>query len=492
MRALPDFVYPVAAVRDIDRAAIEDAGIPGYTLMTRAAASALEHAQESWPFVKRFLFLAGPGNNAGDAYVMARLARAEGYSVRLIALADPDSLTGDALTAAKEFLSAGGRVETFDGSLDVATDLIVDGLFGSGLARDVEGAYRTAIDVINAHGAPVLALDIPSGIAGDSGARLGTAVRADLTVAFVGLKPGYFLGDGINHTGRLVFAGLDVPDACYDNDRAVMRRVTDPEVKAALSPRPRNSHKGDFGHVVVLGGTAGMPGAALLAGEAALRAGAGKVTVATHPLHAAMLVTAVPELMVTGVESTVDVETLLERADVLAFGPGIADDDWSRVAYRAASAATLPQVWDAGALTLLAERPNAVERRIITPHPGEAARLLGWSTARVQAERLEALEALVAIAGGVAVLKGACSLVGSIGAAARVVTRGNPGMATAGMGDVLTGVIAAMLGQGLSLPDAAAIGAEVHAHAGDLAAGDEPRGLVATDVLTALKACVNP
>lgn len=492
MNELPIEIYPVETVRDIDRCAIDRHGIAGYELMNRAAKAAYDEARRAYPAARRWLILAGPGNNAGDAYVLARLAAADGLDVQLLALADPGSLQGDANTAARDYAAAGGTIESFTGNLPGRAELIVDGLFGSGLAREVGGDYAAAVELANEHRAPVMALDIASGIAGDTGAMLGCAIRADITVSFVGLKPGYFLGDGVDCTGRLVFAGIGVPAECYPVERARLERIPDDLPRNLLPPRRRNAHKGDFGHVLVVGGAPGMPGAALMAGMAALRAGAGRVTVVTHPDHASQFVARCPELMVRGVSSGAEIAPFIERATVIALGPGLGDDNWSRSVFAAAEAASLPAIWDAGALTLLAKGITSHPDRIVTPHPGEAGRLLGRSAGDVEADRLAAVDDLLDIVGGVIVLKGGCTLVGMLGRPVRLSTRGNPGMATAGSGDILTGVIAALRAQRLSIHDAAVLGVDAHARAGDLAAAAGVRGLVATDLLPGIRRVLNP
>ncbi len=495
MQPLPEMVYPVDRVREIDRIAIEQHQIPGYTLMTRAASAGLEIARRRHPAAGRWSFVAGPGNNGGDAYVMARLALAEGIEASVLAATDPDGLRGDARSAFRDYRLAGGRLEVVaEPTADDlgSADLLVDGLFGTGMEREVSGSFRQLIDAINEHPAPVLALDIPSGIAGNTGRALGAAVCAEATVAFVALKPAYFLADGIDCRGDLHFSSLDIPDDCYPADGALLRRIPDRLRRAALPRRRRNAHKGSFGHVLVAGGTAGMPGAVMLAAKAALRCGAGAVTVATHPAHAASLVAACPELMVTAVEHEQDLEPLLERASVVALGPGLGADPWSQRVYEHLAADGRPSVWDAGALTYLAGSPQPRDTRVMTPHPGEAARLLGCSARDVQADRLDALRELGERYAGVVVLKGAATLVSASGEPPWVSARGNPGMSTAGMGDVLTGVIAALIAQGLPLEDAACLGVDVHARAGDVAARDGERGTIASDLLDPLRIAVNP
>jgi len=492
MNSLPLDIYSVATVRGIDRAAIDDNGIPGYTLMTRAGAAAVAEARARYPDAVRWQVICGAGNNAGDGYVVARLAAAEGVTVTVLALVDPQKLRGDAASAYADFAADGGAVAPWAGELDGDVDLLVDGILGSGLERDVGGEFADAVAAINDHAAPVLALDIPTGLNGDTGAVMGCAVVADLTVTFVGLKTGLFLGDAGDFVGERVFAGLDIPDEARGSPQASLRRIDERQLGSLLAPRRRASHKGDFGHVLIIGGGEGMPGAVRLAGEAALRCGAGLVSIATHPSHAAIIVATRPELMSHPVAKVSQLSDLLERADVIAFGPGLGQSSWARPLFERVAADDRPCVWDADALNLLASSPATASDRIITPHPGEAGRLLGIPTAEVQADRVSALGALAKRYGGTAVLKGAGSLVSAADGAPWLCSAGNPGMAAPGMGDVLTGIIAALLAQGFSPPDAARFGVDIHARAGDVAAQDGERGLVASDLIAALRHIVNP
>lgn len=489
MHSLPANIYSVAAVRETDRTTIEDHGVPGYTLMKRAGAAAVAEARIRFPDAQRWQVVCGAGNNAGDGYVVARLAVLEGIAVSVLTLVDPERLSGDAAAAFGDFVAEGGVVLPWSGQLDGDADLLVDGMLGSGLERHVAGDFAAAVAALNAHPSPVLALDIPTGLHGDSGKILGCAVQADLTVTFVGLKTGLFLGDGPDCRGILRFAGLEIPDSYRDGIEPTFRRIDDAMFSAALPRRPRTGHKGAYGHVLIVGGGEGMPGAVRLAGEAALRCGAGLVSIATHPSHAALLVAPRPELMSHGVSDASDLEPLLLRADVVAFGPGLGQSDWARALYERVAALTRPMVWDADALNLLAEQPRQSGNRVITPHPGEAGRLLGVTAAEVQGDRAQALAALQARYGGTVVLKGAGSLISSR-PVPYLCSAGNPGMGSAGMGDVLTGIIASFLGQGID--EAAAIGVEAHARAGDGAAAGGERGLLASDLLDQLRAVVNP
>ena len=468
-------------------------GVPGFVLMQRAAAAAYAALRARWPQARSLAVFAGPGNNGGDALELARLALAEGLEVRCYFLTDPARLKGEAAEAWQSLAAAGG--ELVDLATFMPAEVMVDGLLGTGLSRPVAAPFDAAIARINAAaeaGAGVLALDIPSGLAADNGAVLGCAVRADLTMSFVGRKLGLYLGEGPALAGERWFDDLGTPATVYAQETPAARLLADEDVAQALPPRHRMAHKGDHGHVLCLGGNAGYSGAIRLCATAALRSGAGLVSVGTHPGSRGVVAAAQPELMVRGIDQDGDLAPLLARAGVLAVGPGLGQDEWGEALLAQARRSGLPLVLDADALNLLGPRPRLAPGTIITPHPGEAARLLDVSSAEVQGDRLGALEALVAATGAVVVLKGAGSLVGAPGETVRICAAGNPGMAVGGMGDVLTGLIAALRAQGLNALDAAAIGVQVHARAGDLAAGAQPRGLLPSDLFPHLRSLLNP
>jgi ADP-dependent NAD(P)H-hydrate dehydratase / NAD(P)H-hydrate epimerase len=491
---LPSDIYDTESVRRIDRRAIEEAGLSGYVLMQRAAAAALATAARAFPEARRWQIVCGAGNNGGDGYVLARLAGERGIDVSVIALADPGSLSGDAATAYADFARAGGAVRPWRGALDAGAELLVDAILGSGLSRNVEGPFAEAVNAINEHPAAVLALDVPSGISSDTGKVMGTAVHADHTVTFVGLKSGLFLGRAADFTGRLSFAGLDVPPECRAPERPRMRRLGPADIRRELPARRRNAHKGDFGHLLLVGGAPGMPGAIRLAGEGALRAGAGRVTVVTHPANRGTVLAGRPELMCHGIEEGDGraLSRLLKRVSTLAIGPGLGTEDWGSELLEECLRHELPAVLDADALNLLAGNPQRRDDWILTPHPGEAGRLLGQSAVAVQGDRLRSLALLQGRYGGTVVLKGAGTLVSAGSAAPWICTAGNAGMASPGMGDVLTGIIAGLLAQGLGGETAARIGVLAHAAAGDAAAGAAPRGLLASDLLANLRPWLNP
>lgn len=490
-------VWTPEAVRTLDRTATSAFGIAGYELMTRAGDVLCAVATARWPEAQRWVVLCGAGNNAGDGYVMARLARQQGRDVRVCALVDPAQLKGDAATAWQDYATAGGALQPFAPDVLADADLIVDALLGIGLKRSVSGDFRAAIEAMNAAGRPVVAVDIPSGLDASTGLPAGAAVRADLTVTFVGRKLGLYLGEGPSYTGQLHFADLGVPPAVVEraklSGKAPLCLFSPEDLRRLLPPRAATAHKGNFGHVLVVGGNQGMSGAVGLTGEAALRSGAGLVSVATHPAHARLLPMVRPELMCHGVSAPDQLAPLLERATIVALGPGLGQDDWARGLMAAVLAAGLPLVLDADALNLLAESGGRRADWILTPHPGEAGRLLGCPTTEVQRDRPAALEALLARYGGTVVLKGSGTLVGETGRRPWLIASGNPGMATAGMGDVLTGVVAGLAAEaGATGADIAAAAAFVHGAAGDAAARAGQRGVVASDVLLELQPWLNP
>jgi NAD(P)H-hydrate epimerase len=490
MSTLPVSLYAAAQVREMDRRTIEDHDVPGYTLMCRAGQAAFAALDARWPG-RPLAVVCGAGNNAGDGYVIARLAREAGRSVTLSALIEPARLAGDARRAAEDYVAAGGVVEAWPRPLQDGA-VIVDALLGTGLDRQVEGRFAAAVDAINAADGPVLAVDVPSGLHADTGRVMGVAVAADLTVTFVGMKAGLLTGRGPALCGEVLFDALGAPAAVADGLVLRAQRITGSEIAACLPPRPADAHKGLSGHVLIVGGGPGMPGAARLAGEAALRAGAGLVSVATLPAHVPVIAAARPELMCRGVESAADLAPLMERASVVALGPGLGQSDWSHVMFETVLEAGQPVVVDADALNLLAGAPRRRDDWVLTPHPGEAGRLLETSAGTIQDDRFTAVAGLAARYGGTVLLKGAGTLVQTGDDTPWLCAAGNAGMAVAGMGDVLTGVIAALAAQTGDLPVAARCGAWVHARAGDVAADGAQRGLLASDLFPAIRRQVNP
>jgi ADP-dependent NAD(P)H-hydrate dehydratase / NAD(P)H-hydrate epimerase len=479
-------LYTAAQTRALDHCAIRDHGIPGSVLMSRAAQAAFRHLLELWPEPGRVQVLCGTGNNGGDGFLIADLAHKRGINVTVFQVGDAAKIGGDALIARQQALANGVKIVPFGKEPPVAEGVIVDALLGTGLGGDVRGAYADAIAAINACNVPVLAVDIPSGLCADTGRVLGTAVRADITVTFIALKRGLFTLQAPDYTGTIQFSDLEVPPAVYEAVPAVCQRLELEPLLDHLPPRPATAHKGLYGTVLVAGGDYGFAGAASLAAEAALRCGAGLVQVATRAEHVAALVARTPEVMPRAVDGGDDFAPMLAVADVLVVGPGLGQSPWSAELLRLGLATGKPLVLDADGLNLLAAGvPGDVPplgNRVFTPHPGEAARLLGCSTAEVQSDRFAAVLALQQRYGGVMVLKGNGTLVCN-GEVTLLCDYGNPGMASGGMGDVLSGVIGALLAQHLPPLEAAALGVCLHGAAADSAAGDGQRGLVASDLI---------
>lgn len=489
---LPSTVYSASQVRELDRRAIEQHGIPGYELMCRAGAAAFSVLQASWPNARRVLVYCGAGNNAGDGYVVARLARAAGLDTEVEAVVPPEQLKGDALRAAVDCRAAGVPIRPFVAAADsgASFDVLVDALLGTGAARTLDGDFAAAVAAIGSARKPTLALDLPSGLHADTGLPLGAAVRADVTVTFVGLKQGLFLGKASDHVGRLEFAGLGIPEDAAAGMTPALERLTGADLDRALPRRARSAHKGTSGTLLIVAGGPGMPGAARLAAEAALRTGAGLVHVATHAASLPAVLAGRAEVIGHAVDVPADLDTLLETADGAVLGPGLGKSDWARALWRRVLNSDLPLIVDADGLNLLAEHPEARGRWVLTPHPAEAARLLETSTADVQRDRRGAVLELARRFNAVAVLKGACSLVADAGAVA-VCDRGNPGMATAGMGDVLSGVLGALCVQTRDLAATARAGVLLHALAGDAAAAAGERGTIASDLMLHLRQWAN-
>ena len=456
-------VMSTALLRSIELRALEtryaDAVPP---LMERAGHAAAEFAQRLLKGSRApMLILAGPGNNGGDARVMARVLQQRGTAV-LVASA------GDTIPAGKYAL-------------------VVDGLFGIGLARPIEGIWAELVARINAFAGPVLALDIPSGLDGDSGRVLGVAVRATHTLSFIGGKPGLYTLDGPDHCGKVSVANLGLK---LDGLPGALLSLDD--FRVGLMPRPRNSHKGSYGSLAVIGGAAGMTGAALLAGRAGLQLGAGRVFVGLLQEQAVDPVQ--PELMLRSPENA------LAQATVAVVGPGLGSSDAALEILRRVASANFPLLLDADALNLLAAHPVLATRvaqreaaTIITPHPAEAARLLASSTEAVQADRVAAALALAQRFKAHVALKGCGTVIAHPDGRWRINTRGNPGLASGGTGDVLSGFVGALLAQGW--PADAALSAAVHLHGAAAealtAAGDGPIGIAAGELIPAARTLLN-
>ncbi|NQD94891.1 NAD(P)H-hydrate dehydratase [Pseudomonas sp. CrR25] len=481
---LPLALYSAAQVRALDARLIAS-GTPGFELMQRAAHAIWRALRRHWPSTGAVTVMAGRGNNAGDGYLVAALAHRAGWRVRLLAVGDPMQLQGDAALARDEALAVGVAIQPWS-ECAVLEGVLVDALLGTGLRGAVREPYAQAIRQVNASGLPVLAVDLPSGLCADSGQVLGIAVCAQVTVTLLGLKLGLFTGMAADWVGELVFDDLQA-------DAQLLAELTPSAQRLAginlprLPGRPRSVHKGQLGHVLVVGGERGFAGAALLAAQSALRAGAGLVSLATRGEHLAAAQARLPEVMSAAVASAARLRTLGDAASVWVVGPGLGQGAWGRSLLSQAALSAAAQVWDADALNLLAtEVVRLPVGAVITPHPGEAARLLGVRTAEVQADRPAAARALAQRYQAVCVLKGAGTLIADPAGQLRVCDRGHPAMAGAGLGDVLAGLIGALLAQGLAPFAAASLAVWLHATAGERLAG-EGCGLAASDMCSAIR-----
>jgi len=497
---LPAAIYSSEQVRELDRIAIEKRGIQGYELMSRAGQAALAVIKARWPGAQKLLVYCGAGNNAGDGYVLARLAAGDGFTVHVVAVVSPERLQGDAATAWRACRDAGVAIEAGSTAAEAHTayvpDLLVDALLGIGIDRPLDGVFADVVGQINSNETPVLALDIPTGLDADTGDSLGSTVNADVTISFVGLKQGVFLGNGPDYCGALEFSDLGIPEDTAQSLTPPIRRLTLRDLRAALPRRRRTSHKAAHGRLLLVGGAPGMCGAIRLAAEAALRAGAGLVYVGTHKDSVAAVMAGRPEIMCRAIDADEDLEALIALADAAVLGPGLGDSDWAQRLWRGLMQSELPLIVDADGLNQLAQHRMRREHWVLTPHPGEAARLLETTPAEIQSDRLKSVADLAERFAACVVLKGASSLVGMQTASGDITVdlcdRGNPGMATAGTGDVLSGVIGALLVQTGDLARAVRAGVLLHALAGDDAAADGERGMIATDLMPYIRRWANP
>ena len=492
MSQLPNNLYTAEQTRELDRITIEEFDVSGTVLMERAGAAAFEILKQHWPDAKTLCIVCGTGNNGGDGFVLARIAHEQGYQVEVIIVGDSNKIKGDALAAKQRFEGGGLNTKAYDNGKLPLADLIVDAIFGTGLKGGVSGDSLYAVNAINQHGTPILALDIPSGLIADTGNVFndsGEVVMATVTISFIGLNQGLLTSRGPDCCGELIFEDLQIPSGVTHKVISSVKRLTIPT--SIFKKRAKDSHKGLFGHVLVVGGDVGMSGAARLACEAALRTGSGLVSLATRYAHASIISSARPEIMSYPAERENEIKVLLEKASVIAVGPGLGQSEWAATLFAAAINSDKQLIVDADALNLLAIEPIQRENWILTPHPGEAARLLNTTVQEIQADRFSAIKKLAQKYGGTIILKGCGSLIYSE-ETTYVCDKGNPGMASGGMGDILTGIVASLLAQGFSLSEAAKVGVHLHAEAGDAAAkGAGQRGLLASDLMPAIRRLVN-
>ncbi len=507
-------VVTAHTMQEIDKQAITEFGIPGLQLMENAGRCCVEEINAEFGLKGRSVVMAGKGNNGGDGYVIARLLVQKGWSVKVIILADRDQITGDAATNLEKLPDAVINYCTHAGQLSALhmeeifqADVIVDALLGTGLRSDVSGVYLEAIGLMNASGRPVVSVDIPSGIHGTTGRVLGDAVRAYITVTFAFAKLGHVLYPGAEHSGRLVVADVGIPPELMETVSGY-DFLNEETMRPMLHRRDRQAHKGHFGHCLIIAGSTGKTGAAALTANSAVRAGSGLVTLAVAESIHSILEMKTTEVMTEPLpdsgsghltnSSFPAIEKLLAGKDAVAVGPGLDRRPGTyALVQNLVESVVLPLVIDADGLNALAEDMTVLKRKksiqvILTPHPGEMSRLLGTSIPDVEAIRISVAQEFARNYGVFLVLKGARTIIASPSGAAAINGSGNPGMATGGMGDVLTGIIVSLLGQGYAAWDACRLGVFLHGFAADMVAEEKGEiGINASDVLGKLPYAYN-
>ena len=498
-------------MRALDRKAIEECGIPSLQLMERAGEGVVHVLEQTYGPMreKRVSIVVGKGNNGGDGLVVGRLLMKQGAKVRVHMLADPATLTDDTRTNFIRYRDLGGAFVAPPPSSSrhllnalEESEVVVDAIFGTGLDKPIEGVFAEVIESVNARNRPIVAIDIPSGLSGDSGAVLGSAINATHTVTLALPKRGLFLGHGITHSGNISVTDIGIPSTAIDAAAASTRLITGSHVATHLPIRPRDAHKGTFGHVGIIAGSVGKTGAAVLASQAALRTGAGLVSLAIPATLNDILESMLIEAMTIPIPDTParafgtpSIAPLIEFANgktAVAIGPGIGTHSQTiNVIMQLIPQLTMPCVIDADGLNAVATNRAILHAAnapvILTPHPGEMARLLGCTTADVSHDRIGSATELSKTTRTIVILKGARTLVAFPNGSVGICPTGNPGMATAGTGDALTGIIAGLLGQGLAPAAAATVGVYLHGFAGDIAAtAHGSYGMLASDVVASI------
>ena len=497
-------LYSAQQVQALDARAVQQMNAKGYELMEQAGEAAFMALLSEWPSVRQLIVLSGKGNNGGDGFVVARLAKQHEIDVQLVLSCDEGELTGTAEIAAQDTFAEGIEVigindiqwpQPQDGCV------IIDALLGTGLKQDIKGDLLMLIEQVNHSGLPVLSIDVPSGINSTTGALQGNAIHASTTISMIAYKQGLFTGAGPVFSGKVRLAPLSVDKKLVQAEIPSSHLVNwqHAQKKPLFAARKLDAHKGHFGHVMIIGGERGYGGAISLATGAALKSGAGLVSVATRNEHVPAILSSYPEAMVHGVGSGQDLQPLLDRADVIVIGPGLGQSYWGEQLLQQVMKLNTPVLLDADALNILAKgriKHNLSQRvSVITPHPGEAARLLGSDSTQLQYDRFAAAKQLSQRYESCVVLKGLGSLI-CTNDLVSICSDGNPGMASGGIGDVLSGIVGSLLAQqtaqeqNMSPPevhDLVCSSVCLHSAAADEAAKEGQVGMLASDVINSLK-----
>ncbi|NRB10293.1 MAG: NAD(P)H-hydrate dehydratase [Rickettsiaceae bacterium] len=491
-------LYTNEQIRKIESAAYELSEFSPQKLMEEAGKVAFEFMMSNWQNVKKILIITGSGNNGGDGYVLAKYAKLAGIEVTILQVGLPGN-SKEAKAAVLECQKL--KIPILEKQLDhifTEFDVIIDAMLGIGIkGKKLKPDIKDAIQFINKLNKPVLALDCPSGINTDTGKVIETAISATKTITFIGLKRGLFTGDARDYCGEVICHDLSLPAEIFDIAKSYIHSYSINFLKLFLPKRSKTAYKNNNGHVLIIGGNFGFPGAVKLAALGALRSGAGLVSVATQIGNSNGIIAGNPEIMVHEIKNKDDLLPLLEKATVIVLGPGLGQDSWAEGLFTAVITTNKPLIIDADGLNLLAQKQASlnIKKRsnwILTPHPGEAARLLTTTVAEIENNRFLAIEKLYDKYGSNIVLKGAGSLIIDSDREIRICNYGNPGMASGGMGDLLTGVISALVAQGVDLKKATIIGTYIHSYAADLASMQFGKiGLLASDLLPFIRQVMN-
>ncbi|WWP02701.1 MAG: NAD(P)H-hydrate dehydratase [Candidatus Dasytiphilus stammeri] len=493
---LPSIVLTVEQIKILEKEYIKSIGITLFDIMQRAGRAAFNIIKRLYPQTKYWLILCGNGNNGGDGYIIGSLAQIYGINVWLLTIENEKKISIERTLAKKMWLTLGGKVHPFNGKLPGDNiDLIIDCLLGTGLNKAPGYPYNKIIINANQYHAPIIGIDVPSGLLADTGATPGVAIKAVHTITFISLKPGLLTGQARKYVGQLHYHSLEMDlwlNKRYHHSSIKRIEYNINHIKKKIISRSPISHKGKHGKLLLIGGDIGMAGAIILAGEAALRTGTGLVKILTHKYNILPILSARPELIVQ--EFTIKkFDFYLNWSNTIIIGPGLGQEKWAKDACQKLKISKKNMLWDADALTNLAKDPNKCNNRIITPHPGEAARLLNLSIKEIENNRVQTAKILAKKYGGVVVLKGAGTIIASYKGQLTIADVGNVGLASAGMGDILSGIIGSFIGDNFSLYESACLGCVIHGKAADyLAKKYGTRGILARDILSVIYKFLTP
>ncbi len=525
-------IYSTISVRNLDSIAINEYKIPGFTLMSRAGKFTFEIIKKEWSELKTINILCGIGNNGGDGFIVAKEAFGSGYNVKVILCGDHTKIKGDAKTAYDAYMNVIGKTnngnilyweefkkdfseikmaqeakksentESTESTKNTEqTEILVDALFGTGLNKDLDKYWMEIVNFINNNfiNAKKIAIDVPSGLNANTGAIMNAAIKVDQTVTFVGLKQGLYTAMARDYCGKITLYDLKIPNKIYSKVKPSGYLLNLDHLKKNAFPKKISNcaNKGHFGHVLIIGGNVGMLGASILAADAALRAGAGLVSVATRKEHAKSIPINTPEVMSIGMYDINEIEPLIQKATAILIGPGLGQDKWSKEIFSSILKLKLqkPLIIDADGINLLASMEEFKNyhnnNSILTPHPKEASRLLQTTTKEIETDRFKSAKNLHDKYKANIVLKGAGTIIFGEDEKYYITTAGNYGMASAGFGDILAGIIVGLVARGVSLIESAKLGVHVHAIASDKEITKGKKGMIATDILPWVRLLLN-